>query len=158
MVYQVQQLEHRLTNLNSDSLRSEVASTRQQMGVMEERLEGTRVELANVAASRDAFEFRVRDNQEDLRKALEACQAAVQEEPSSSQHRRASAELRAEVRALAKSEQAAIAALYEQLWVTDNRLGRRIDELAQVAGCSAAGSRTPAMATPSSALGTLGSE
>merc|ERR1712139_265552 len=38
--------------------------------------------------------------------------------------------LRAETRAALKSEQNSIAAIDEQLWLTDQRLGQRIDELA----------------------------
>merc|ERR1719478_936288 len=39
------------------------------------------------------------------------------------------AELRAETTAAFRSEAAAVAALDEQLWLTDQRLGQRIDEL-----------------------------
>jgi len=46
--------------------------------------------------------------------------------------KRLSAELKAEIRAMMKNEQTAIAALDEQLWLTDQRLGQRIDELAKV--------------------------
>jgi len=45
--------------------------------------------------------------------------------------RRLVSELRAETTAAFRSEAAAVAALDEQLWLTDQRLGQRIDELAR---------------------------
>jgi len=61
---------------------------------------------------------------------VEACQSSLQGELAAVQ-RRLAAELRSEMRGLLKGEQSAIAALDEQLWRTDQRLGQRIDELAQ---------------------------
>merc|ERR1712056_57909 len=46
-------------------------------------------------------------------------------------HGRLSAELKVEVRALSKKEQNNIVALDEQLWIIDQRVGQRIDELSQ---------------------------
>merc|ERR1712048_31072 len=42
------------------------------------------------------------------------------------------ADLRAETATLLRNEASAVAVLDEQLWVTDQRLGQRIDDLAQV--------------------------
>merc|ERR1711920_1111950 len=47
-------------------------------------------------------------------------------------HWRLSAELKVECRASIKQEQNNIMALDEQLWMTDQRLGQRIDELLKV--------------------------
>merc|ERR1712060_581153 len=47
-------------------------------------------------------------------------------------HWRLSADLKVEVRASIKQEQNNIVALDEQLWMTDQRLGQRIDELLKV--------------------------
>jgi len=121
----------------------------------EGRFERLQVELATAAATRESFEFRVRESQEETRKIIdlwqgnfrdelgslqhrftsesEACQATLREEIASVQCR-LGAELRAEARALLKTEQNALAALDEQLWLTDQRLGQRIDELVQAAG------------------------
>jgi len=121
----------------------------------EGRFERLQVELATAAATRETFEFRVRESQEETRKLVdlwqgnfrdelgslqrrltsesEACNASLREEIASVQ-RRLGAELRAEARALLKTEQNALAALDEQLWLTDQRLGQRIDELVQAAG------------------------
>merc|ERR1711896_65641 len=55
--------------------------------------------------------------------------STVPEELTSLQ-RRLTSEMRAETRAALKSEQYTIAAIDEQLWLTDQRLGQRIDEIA----------------------------
>merc|ERR550532_3759829 len=48
-----------------------------------------------------------------------------------SQLKKLGVELRAEIKASTKQEQISVAALDEQLWRTDQRLGQRIDELFQ---------------------------
>jgi len=127
----------------------------QQWAEAESRLERLQVELATVAATRDSFEFRIREGQEELKKTLDVWQGRLRDELGALQRRltteleswqgstkeelaslqrRLGAELRAETRALLKSEQNTLAALDEQLWLTDQRLGQRIDELVQVAG------------------------
>lgn len=83
----------------------------------------------------DAREEALRDEVAALQQrasgeVVEACQSSLQGELAAVQKRLA-AELRSEMRGLLKSEQSAIAALDEQLWRTDQRLGQRIDELAQ---------------------------
>merc|ERR1712217_709630 len=62
---------------------------------------------------------------------FEARHAGMEEELTSLQRRSAS-ELRVEVRTAIRNEAAAVAALDEQLWLTDQRLGERIDELMHV--------------------------
>merc|ERR1712039_372327 len=61
---------------------------------------------------------------------LEGIQAACHEEVKD-MYGRLSLELKDEVRSMFKKEQRNIVALDEQLWVTDQRLGQRIDELFQ---------------------------
>jgi len=114
---------------------------------VENRFERLQVDITDVATLRESCESRIRSGQEEMRKitdswqgtlhdelgALERQVTSIHEELSALQ-RRLSVELRAETRALLKSEQNAIAALDEQLWLTDQRLGQRIDELVQAAG------------------------
>lgn len=128
---------------------------------LEHRLERLQLEMtANAAAREESLRMRdaTREAHEDLKRALEhqhrhlrsemealqqqaagdreslsGWRAEVREEMAQLQ-RRLGLELRAETRAFLKTEQNAIAALDEQLWLTDQRLGQRIDELVQAAG------------------------
>lgn len=138
--------------LNMETFRREVM---QQVGEVAIRIERLQVELTTVTATRESFEYRLREGYEELRKLVDAWQTGFREELAVLQRRfstdldglqggmreelgllqrRLGAELRAETRALFKTEQNAIAALDEQLWLTDQRLGQRIDELLQAAG------------------------
>merc|ERR1740129_1878685 len=63
------------------------------------------------------FETKVEDWQMELQKELVQL------------NKRSAAELRVETRAALRSEAAAVAALDEQLWLTDQRLGQRVDEV-----------------------------
>lgn len=71
-----------------------------------------------------------REGLESLRREIEVWQASYHQEVVS-QQRQLTAELRAEMQSLLDSEQSGIAALDEQLWRTEQRLGQRLDELAQ---------------------------
>jgi hypothetical protein len=78
----------------------------------------------------------------EMRAVVEDSQARLEEELVSMQQRLV-AELRAETTAAFNRESAAIAALDEQLWITDQRLGQRIDELSHLhIRDRAAGSKT----------------
>eukprot|EP00927_Polykrikos_kofoidii_P046560 TRINITY_DN40762_c0_g1_i1.p1 TRINITY_DN40762_c0_g1~~TRINITY_DN40762_c0_g1_i1.p1 ORF type:complete len:663 (+),score=118.50 TRINITY_DN40762_c0_g1_i1:52-2040(+) len=120
------------TNASHEGIRREVITTSQLLCTAEDRLERMQVELATHAATRDTSEFRHRESYDDLRRALEVAQASIREEFGTHQ-RKLLAEVRAETRAFMKSEQNSIAALDEQLWLTDQRLGQRLDELVQSA-------------------------
>merc|ERR1712150_196094 len=63
-------------------------------------------------------------------KDIETKAATILEDVANSQ-RRISAELRGEMKAALKQEQSSVAALDEQLWLTDQRLGQRIDDMTQ---------------------------
>merc|ERR1719487_1996609 len=102
----------------AEDLRREVLQCSKQLQSTFERVEKLQVDFATVTATRDAFEFRHREGLEELRKALEHGQGAFQDDLQA-QLKRWSSELRAEIRAALKSEENAIAALDEQLWLTD---------------------------------------
>ncbi|CAE8624259.1 unnamed protein product, partial [Polarella glacialis] len=131
----------------TESLRRDVSH---QLADAESRIESLQVQIATVTATRQSFEFRIREGHEETRQHADSWQrelAALNQRLSTSEEsmraglreelaalqRRLGAEMTAEARALHKQEQNAIAALDEQLWLTDQRLGQRIDELAQVA-------------------------
>eukprot|EP00930_Biecheleria_cincta_P056971 TRINITY_DN4298_c1_g2_i2.p1 TRINITY_DN4298_c1_g2~~TRINITY_DN4298_c1_g2_i2.p1 ORF type:complete len:561 (-),score=116.13 TRINITY_DN4298_c1_g2_i2:577-2259(-) len=69
---------------------------------------------------------------QETRSQLIAVEERLGEQQASLQQRLA-AELRSETTATRNRESAAIAALDEQLWITDQRLGQRIDQLAHAA-------------------------
>merc|ERR1712087_665493 len=71
------------------------------------------------------------ENSKSLWEKFEARHAGMEDELTSL-HRRSASELRVEVRTAIRNEAAAVAALDEQLWLTDQRLGSRIDELMHV--------------------------
>lgn len=77
------------------------------------------------------------------RDEVESWQGNFREEVETLQ-RKLAADIRGEVRALLKTDQNAIAMLDEQLWLTDQRLGQRIDELVQSIG---RGGRASTLAT-----------
>eukprot|EP00439_Symbiodinium_sp_Y106_P085648 s218_g29.t1 len=124
---------------------------------LEARLRAVKVELEGLVESRsrgtlDLFESRLADLRNQIEDKLETFQSrlevfrqechqdaksCVQEaqvrlsEDVVALQQRLVAELRAETTAALNRESAALAALDEQLWITDQRLGQRIDELAQ---------------------------
>jgi hypothetical protein len=63
---------------------------------------------------------------EEVRKEVRLCEATLRQEVAASRQA-----LTAELATAMRSEAAAVAALDEQLWLTDQRLGQRIDELAR---------------------------
>jgi len=80
-----------------------------------------RSELDAVTKRIDSLDSSVKKNTESWRTMLEQELTAAQKKTSS--------ELRLELRSSLRSEAAAVAALDEQLWLTDQRLGQRIEEL-----------------------------
>jgi len=91
-----------------ETLRTEFV---QKLNEVAGRLEQLEFELTSTRATRESFEYRVRDATTEAQQNVE----------------RLKIDLNA-LRTLVKQEQSAVAALDEQLWVTDQRLGQRIDE------------------------------
>mmetsp|Transcript_76174 Transcript_76174/g.134854 ORF Transcript_76174/g.134854 Transcript_76174/m.134854 type:complete len:644 (-) Transcript_76174:111-2042(-) len=89
-------------------------------GDLEARVESICNTVVNAAKQEDLIE---------LRFAFEEAQKSLSGEMLKHQQRLVS-DLRAETSTAFRSEAAAVAALDEQLWLTDQRLGQRIDELA----------------------------
>eukprot|EP00747_Dinoflagellata_sp_TGD_P022171 gnl/TRDRNA2_/TRDRNA2_128949_c0_seq1.p1 gnl/TRDRNA2_/TRDRNA2_128949_c0~~gnl/TRDRNA2_/TRDRNA2_128949_c0_seq1.p1 ORF type:complete len:626 (+),score=142.18 gnl/TRDRNA2_/TRDRNA2_128949_c0_seq1:63-1940(+) len=141
-------------NERFQELQREVSAGNALRAEFETRLERFQADSATESTRRNAFEFRIQELCEDVRKqvqeAHEDLRKQVQEAhdelckqvetwelafrqnlPESLVPLRSeiSAES-AEMRAMLKCEQNAVAALDEQLWLTDQRLGQRIDELA----------------------------
>jgi len=110
-------------------IRREAAAASGHRAEAEGRIERLQVELTTAIATRDSFEFRIKEGQDELRRLVECFQAKVPEELADLQ-RRMLQEVRGEVRAMISNERHAIAAIDEQLWLTDQRLGQRIDEIA----------------------------
>lgn len=123
----------------------------QQIHDLKSRVERVLVEQTTAGATRESFEFRLREGTEEMKRSLELAQGQLNSlsqrlsteaeswrgsfrEELQTLQKKLGGELRAEARALFKQEQHAIAALDEQLWLTDQRLGQRIDELVQAAG------------------------
>jgi len=136
----------------------------QQLLDLESRLERVFVEQTTAGATRESFEFRLREGTEDMKRSFEGQLSGLSQRLSTevenwrgsfreelqTLQKKLGGELRAEARALFKQEQHAIAALDEQLWLTDQRLGQRIDELTQAAG---RGERVAAAAAMAEAAG-----
>lgn len=97
---------------------------------LEARVEALRHELSPEEMS-SHLELRIDTNAREIRTQIEALQTQLSEQCIGMQQKLI-AELRAETTAAFKSEAAAVAALDEQLWLTDQRLGQRIDELAHL--------------------------
>mmetsp|Transcript_94921 Transcript_94921/g.178580 ORF Transcript_94921/g.178580 Transcript_94921/m.178580 type:complete len:446 (-) Transcript_94921:43-1380(-) len=107
-------------------------------------VEGISEELARTKAAVSAFqlgaqldtaaktrsrEVEMDDTKSELKRWVEESQTRLSEDIMALQQR-LMADLRNETTAAFRSEAAAVAALDEQLWLTDQRLGQRIDELA----------------------------
>eukprot|EP00930_Biecheleria_cincta_P039661 TRINITY_DN27247_c0_g1_i1.p1 TRINITY_DN27247_c0_g1~~TRINITY_DN27247_c0_g1_i1.p1 ORF type:complete len:894 (+),score=185.94 TRINITY_DN27247_c0_g1_i1:48-2684(+) len=75
-------------------------------------------------------ERRLDEARKRLREDFELWQSSLEQDVAALQ-RKGAAELRVEVRTAIRNEAAAVAALDEQLWLTDQRLGGRIDEMEQ---------------------------
>jgi len=76
-----------------------------------------------------ALEQLVEESQQGLVEKVEAWQALLDKEVAS--QRKSMNDLNADVRLAMKGEDAAVVKLDEQLWLTDQRLGQRLDELDQ---------------------------
>lgn len=92
-------------------------------GDVERRLESFRSELLKAARQVDVEECRL-----EFRELFRELEGAVRDDVYKQQQRLIS-ELRTETSAAFRNEAAAVAALDEQLWLTDQRLGQRIDDL-----------------------------
>ena len=135
------------------ALRDEGASSSSELSrklaEMGSRLDQMEVEQTTARATREMFEYRVRDATTETKQSVDLLQTEMntlshklasevsewrerlREEIAATQ-RKLTGEVR-EARSLFKEEQNAIAALDEQLWLTDQRLGQRIDEILQAA-------------------------
>ena len=133
------------------ALRDEGASSSSELSRkladMGSRLDQMEVEQTSARATREMFEYRMRDATTETKQSVDVLQSELnglsqklssevtewrerlREELLASQ-RKLTGEVR-EARSLFKEEQNAIAALDEQLWLTDQRLGQRIDEILQ---------------------------
>lgn len=114
-----------------------------------ERFETLRHEVSDIVArevssslAHDGQRFASRAELEESRRQLSESQAHLGKELAALQDQ-SLAELRAETTAAFRSEAAAVAALDEQLWLTDQRLGQRLDELARAHAQPAASSCRP---------------
>eukprot|EP00927_Polykrikos_kofoidii_P077118 TRINITY_DN7409_c0_g1_i1.p1 TRINITY_DN7409_c0_g1~~TRINITY_DN7409_c0_g1_i1.p1 ORF type:complete len:1487 (-),score=348.93 TRINITY_DN7409_c0_g1_i1:36-4496(-) len=104
------------------------------------------------AQQAEDLEFRIERCQRDILMRVEASQTELEREISAAQ-KRAVGELRVEVRTALRNEAATVAALDEQVWLTDQRLGQRIDEVARQAQLQPQQPRSPLPeATPSQDL------
>ncbi|CAJ1447428.1 unnamed protein product [Effrenium voratum] len=98
---------------------------------MESRLSNCRMQIEEKVESfmGDRMESLRKECHQDAKGYVQDAQVRLSEDVASMQQRLIS-ELRAETTLALSRESAAIAALDEQLWITDQRLGQRIDELA----------------------------
>mmetsp|Transcript_68668 Transcript_68668/g.128110 ORF Transcript_68668/g.128110 Transcript_68668/m.128110 type:complete len:550 (-) Transcript_68668:97-1746(-) len=98
--------------------------------------------LQKEAFTQSDLQMALDETKREMRRLVSEAQGRNEDElreMSRGQHRQIS-DLRVEISAAFKSEASAVAALDEQLWLTDQRLGQRIDELVhQVAGGDRAG-------------------
>lgn len=126
-------LECRLSTLVSESLErqanSRVAS--EFRAVLEPREALVRDELASQTSLLEEMRAHVSASLSSLAGQAQVVEARLEGGLAALQ-RRLTAELRAEALAAMKTEKSAVTALDEQLWLTDQRLGQRIDELAQL--------------------------
>jgi hypothetical protein len=138
--------EEQHLNSRIETLRSDLASSTQRLDErLDARLEGLRVEVAAVVSLRADVDVRFEQWTNNLRvqmvdelAAQKSALSGLKSHVDSSQNellatlQRGVADLRAETTAAFRSESAAISGLDEQLWLTDQRLGQRIDELANL--------------------------
>ena len=109
---------------------------------VESRMGKSRIELEENLESfvGDRLESLRKECHEDAKSYFQDVQARLCDEVVAVQQRLIS-DLRAETTSALNRESAAIAALDEQLWITDQRLGQRIDELTQTRRGSAKNGR-----------------
>lgn len=106
------------TATHVEGVRRDVQQVGLKWAEVEKRLEGLREEIVASNMARESCDVRIRETQADVHKVIESTKVIA-------------TELRSEMKSLLKNEQNAVAALDEQLWLTDQRLGTRIDELIQ---------------------------
>jgi len=149
--------KHELTSELNQEVRSCVDTARQflegRVRQLEERLQTStetfRLEHERFACFKADLELRLEKNQQDLKagqtsghvgfsEAAEELKRQAHEsqikfsEELTALQQKLVGELRAEMAAAFRSEAATVAALDEQIWLTDQRLGQRIDELAHL--------------------------
>jgi len=95
---------------------------------IEGRLQALRSEAVSALSSREELQNWMMRQQQELEAKIEKSEVSLGERLANMQQRLVM-ELRAETTAAFRNEAAAVAALDEQLWLTDQRLGQRIDEL-----------------------------
>jgi len=137
-------LETRLAEFKSDLSGAAVRSEELEGSLEQLRLDCRRMDFdRRLKQILSDVQRRVDEAKHEVIERLEACKESMEQDLTAAQ-RRSAAELRVEVRTAIRNEAAAVAALDEQLWLTDQRLGQRIDELVHVHhsyGCSASISR-----------------
>eukprot|EP00927_Polykrikos_kofoidii_P040430 TRINITY_DN34566_c0_g1_i1.p1 TRINITY_DN34566_c0_g1~~TRINITY_DN34566_c0_g1_i1.p1 ORF type:complete len:640 (-),score=136.59 TRINITY_DN34566_c0_g1_i1:72-1991(-) len=124
-----QKAEERL-KIMLENFRGEVAAVASLRTDVEEHLEASKAQiiehvLQELRGHMDGVVLR------ELKSHVDVSQGRLEAEITACQQR-LFAQLRAETTASFRSEAAAVAALDEQLWLTDQRLGQRIDEVAHL--------------------------
>eukprot|EP00435_Cladocopium_sp_Y103_P048094 s435_g14.t1 len=131
------EMESKLRSLRLDLEGKVVTISEGKIQSLEDRLESrmvkSRVDLEETLESfiGDRLESLRKECHEDAKGYCQDVQARLSDDLVAMQQRLVS-ELRAETTLALNRESAAIAALDEQLWITDQRLGQRIDDLEQV--------------------------
>jgi len=126
---------HGSHNLRFEQLEEQLASPALHSS-LERQIKDLRGEISAMDVERrlrrslQDVDHRLEEGQKGMHSELESWQSGIEQDLSALQ-RRSAAELRVEVRTAIRNEAAAVAALDEQLWLTDQRLGQRIDDLEQ---------------------------
>ncbi|CAE8637355.1 unnamed protein product [Polarella glacialis] len=126
---------HGSHNLRFEQLEEQLASPALHSN-LERQIKDLRGEISAMDVERrlrrslQDVDHRLEEGQKGMHSELESWQSGIEQDLSALQ-RRSAAELRVEVRTAIRNEAAAVAALDEQLWLTDQRLGQRIDDLEQ---------------------------
>jgi len=113
-----------VANLASQQLRPDIDI---RLKELREELDGLNLERRFRQTLQDV-DRRLEENRRGLRADFDSWQSSLEQDATALQQKGA-AELRVEVRTAIRNEAAAVAALDEQLWLTDQRLSRRIDDL-----------------------------
>jgi len=113
-----------VANLASQQLRPDIDI---RLKELREELDGLNLERRFRQTLQDV-DRRLEENRRGLRADFESWQSSLEQDATALQQKGA-AELRVEVRTAIRNEAAAVAALDEQLWLTDQRLSHRIDDL-----------------------------
>lgn len=129
------------------------SSDRSRQGDLDVQVQELRAEVRDIDVEKRLSqclhdtERRLDEARKRLREDFELWQGSLEQDVAALQ-RKGAAELRVEVRTAIRNEAAAVAALDEQLWLTDQRLGGRINELEQTIMSGGAISPPPAGSTP----------